>query len=50
MVNKLKTKTITFRLTSEEYAKCLNLMSEKSKYENKIIKLSEIIREAILKL
>lgn len=42
-----KGKTITFRLSSEEYEKCLNEAIRRTNEEKRIFKLSEIIREAI---
>lgn len=40
-------KTITFRLTGNLHQKCIDKALDKSKKENRIVKLSEIIREAI---
>jgi len=44
---KKQNKTITFRLNEIEYQKCLELALIKSKEENRIVKISEIIRLAI---
>lgn len=48
-MKKFQAKTITFRLDSELYQKCVELTIKRSKKENRIVKLSEIIREAIHK-
>lgn len=45
----MKNKTITFRLDSIQHQKCLDIAIERSKKENRIVKISEIIREAINK-
>lgn len=45
----MKNKTITFRLDREQHQKCLNIAIRRSEKENRIVKLSEIIREAIKK-
>jgi len=45
-----KSKTVTFRLTAEEHKKCVDLAIAKSIKEDRIVKLSEIIREAIKKI
>lgn len=42
-----KSKTITFRLTEFEYQTCVTLAIKKSKKENRIVNISEIIRESI---
>lgn len=43
----MKNKTITFRLNSEQHQKCLDIAIKRSSVENRIVKISEIIREAI---
>ncbi len=43
----MKNKTITFRLGAEQHQKCLDIALERSRKENRIVKISEIIREAI---
>jgi len=43
----IKSKTITFRLTQDEYHTCVILAIKKSKKENRIVNVSEIIRESI---
>ena len=43
----MKNKTVTFRLDSKQHQKCLDIAIQRSKKENRIVKLSEIIREAI---
>ena len=43
----IKSKTITFRLTEIEYQTCVTLAIKKSKEENRIVNVSEIIRESI---
>ena len=46
-MKKFQAKTVTFRLDSDLHKKCIELALDKSKKENRIVKLSEIIREAI---
>ena len=43
----MKNKTITFRLSKEQHQKCLDIAIKRSMKENRIVKLSEIIREAL---
>lgn len=43
----MKNKTITFRLNAVQHQKCLDLAIKRSQEENRIVKISEIIREAI---
>lgn len=45
----MKNKTITFRLNETQHQKCLDLAIQRSQNENRIVKISEIIREAIEK-
>lgn len=45
----MKNKTITFRLNENQHQKCLEIAISRSQKENRIVKLSEIIREAIEK-
>jgi len=44
---KTQNKTITFRLGEEQHQKCLDIAIKQSTKENRIVKISEIIREAI---
>lgn len=44
-----KGKTITFRLTDEQHKKCLAEAIKRTNLENRIVKISEIIREMIEK-
>lgn len=44
-----KDKTITFRLTAEQHQKCIDIAIIRSQKENRLVKISEIIREAIEK-
>jgi hypothetical protein len=46
-MKKFQAKTVTFRIDAELYQKCIKLSIEKSQKEGRIVKLSEIIREAI---
>lgn len=48
-MKKFQAKTVTFRLDSELHQKCTKLAIERSVKENRVVKLSEIIREAINK-
>ncbi len=43
----MKKKTITFRLDEIQHQKCLEMAIKRSQKENRIVKISEIIREAI---
>ena len=45
----MKNKTVTFRLNEKQHQKCLDIAIKRSEKENRIVKLSEIIREAIEK-
>lgn len=45
----MKNKTITFRLNKTQYQKCIDIAIKRSQNENRIVKISEIIREAIEK-
>jgi len=45
----MKNKTITFRLNEEQHQKCLDIAIARSQKENRIVKISEVIREAIEK-
>lgn len=45
----MKSRTITFRLNEEEYQKCLKIALIRSNEEQRIVKISEIIRYAIKK-
>ena len=45
----MKNKTITFRLNEDQHQKCLDIAIKRSSKENRIVKMSEIIREAIEK-
>jgi len=45
----MKNKTITFRLNEDQHQKCLDIAIKRSQKENRIVKISEIIREAIEK-
>ena len=47
--NKEEYRTLTFRLSKSLYEKCVNEAIERSVKENRIIKVSEIIRESIEK-
>lgn len=47
MKKESKEKTITFRLGKEQYQKCLEEAISRTNKENRIVKLSEIIREVI---
>ena len=49
MKTKSKDKTITFRLTAEQHQKCIDRALTRGQKENRLIKISEIIREAIEK-
>ena len=44
-----KGKTITFRLDEEQHKKCLAEAIKRTNSENRIVKISEVIREAIEK-
>ena len=48
-MDKNKGKSVTFRLTENEYQKCIKLALYKGIKENRVVKISEIIREAIKK-
>lgn len=49
MKKEQKGKTITFRLDTEQHQKCLSEAIKRTNKENRIVNLSEIIREAITK-
>ena len=47
---KTENRTVTFRISKELYQKCLDMALDRSKEENKMINISDIIRDAIEKL
>ena len=47
MNNPTKAKTVTFRLNDDLHQKCITTALTKSNKENRIVKLSEIIRDAL---
>lgn len=48
-MKKNKGKTVTFRLDAELHKKCVDLTIKKSIKENRIVKISETIRNMIIK-
>jgi metal-responsive CopG/Arc/MetJ family transcriptional regulator len=49
MKNSTKGKTITIRLDDKQYQKCIDEVLKRAAKQNRIVKLSEIIRDAVEK-